>query len=171
MKTIAHRMRGKINAALLLLLASCATDTANASLACTASATSVVFGTYDPLAVAPLDSAGSVSISCDLTFPSAASKVNYSFSLSAGVSGSMLARYMESPPNQLNYDLYTSNAYSQIWGDGSAGTANVSGSMKLGSPGSVWSKTDTYTVFGRIVALQDALPGNYFDTIIVTVTY
>ena len=154
-----------------LMLLACMASTAHAALTCTASASGIAFGVYNQFNLSPTDSTGSVSIACDLTFPSAASKVNYTFSLSSGSSGTMLARQMQSTPNVLPYNIYTSSTYSAIWGDGSGGTATVSGSMKLGSPGTGWSQTDTYTLYGRIPAGQDAMPGTYADMIIVTVTY
>jgi spore coat protein U domain-containing protein, fimbrial subunit CupE1/2/3/6 len=157
---------------ILVALAACVfAGAAEAALTCTASATGVAFGVYNQFAASPLDSTGTVSFSCSLTFPSSASNVKYTIGLSSGGSGSMLARQMTSVPNQLAYNLYTSSAYAQIWGDGTSGTGVVSNTMKLGSPGFGWDQTDTYTIFGRILAGQNALPGTYSDTIIVTVTF
>ena len=70
----------------------------------------------------------------------------------------------------LNYNLYTTNAYSVVWGDGTGSTVTVAGSMRLTSPNP--TKTNTHTVYGRIPALQDAAVGSdYQDNVTVTVTY
>jgi len=157
--------------AVAVLVTSALANSAHAILGCTASASSVVFGAYNPLNAGPLDSTGIVSVTCTLTPQSNAAKVNYSIALSTGASGSMLMRQMQSPPNQLGYNLYTTSAYAQIWGDGTGGSSVVSGSMKLGASASEWTITNMHTMYGRIPAAQDVQPGNYADTIVVTVTY
>lgn len=83
----------------------------------------------------------------------------------------MPARRLQSGVNLLNYNLYTTAAYSQVWGDGSGSTGVVAGSMVIGFV--FWPTTDTgtHTVFGRIPGAQDVSPGAYLDTIVVSVTY
>jgi len=79
-------------------------------------------------------------------------------------------RQMKSGANTFGYNLYTTNAYAVVWGDGTGSTATISGTMRLnnGHP----SQTNTHTVYGRIPALQDvAVANDYRDNVTATVTY
>lgn len=66
---------------------------------------------------------------------------------------------MASGVNTLQYNLYTSAAFASIFGDGTgAGVATA----------------NTLTLFGNLpdsATNQGAVPGNYIDTTLVTVTY
>jgi len=153
-------------------LAIFASAPAMAAVTCMTSATSVVFGTYNPLNAAPTDSTGQVTVSCTLTPNPQAANVSYTVTLSTGISGTMTSRTMLSGPNFLVYNLYTTSGYAQIWGNGLNGSAVVTGSMKLGrSAGGNYTDTRVHTVYGRIPPMQDVLPGAYADSIVVTVTY
>jgi spore coat protein U-like protein len=125
-----------------------------ASAACTVSATGPAFGTYDPFASAPLDAAGAVNFQCT------AGPVPVF--ISAGNSGTYSARAMRSGTAILSYNLYTNAARTLIWGDGTGGTSYLS--AQPGRPRSL-------PVFGRIPALQDAGPGAYADTLVVTFNF
>ena len=80
--------------------------------------------------------------------------------LSTG-SGTYAARAMTSGSHQLLYNLYLDASYVTIWGDGTAGTGTLQDS----------TNKNTYTIYGRIPALQNAWVGSYSDTIVVTITY
>jgi len=97
--------------------------------------------------------------------------VSYTIDLSAGSSGSLAARTMQSIPNLLYYNLFTTTARNIVWGDDTGGTSDVAGSMRLGFLFLPSTRTNTHTIFGRIAAGQDIPPGGYSDTIVVTVTY
>lgn len=129
-----------------------ATDVYSATK-CTLSTTPVAFNSYNVFSTSNNDITGSVIVSCK---PAG----NYSVSLSTG-GGSYAVRRMTNGPYILNYNLYSDATRTTIWGDGSAGTAIVSGN----------SGGATHTVYGRIPALQNAHTGNFSDTIIVTVTF
>lgn len=145
---------------------------AMASVTCSNTATSVVFGTYNQLNAAPTDSTGQITVACTLVPKAEAANIGYTISLSTGLSGTMTSRTMLSGPNFLVYNLYTTSGYAQIWGNGLNGSAVVTGSMKLGrSAGSSYTDTRIHTVYGRIPPMQDVLPGAYADAIVVTVTY
>lgn len=96
-------------------------------------------------------------------------KVNYTVSLSTGSSNSYVQRTMKIATDQLGYNLYTTNTYSVVWGNGTGGSSTQTGSMSLTKANP--SKTNTLTAYGRIPALQDVSVGNYSDNITVTVTY
>lgn len=130
--------------------------------ACTISATGVAFGTYDPRATGPDDGVGAISLACH------PSVQNPNVALGTGSSGSFSPREMQSGVWQLNYNLYTTNARTTVWGDGSGGTATVTLSGGSVSGG---RRRFTRNIFGRVPALQNVGAGMYGDTIVVTVTF
>lgn len=134
---------------------------------CSASTTAVAFGTYNPLSASPLDGTGNVRVSCGGVL---GLLVPYDIALGTGAYGSGFSpRKMASGGNRLNYDLYTSSAYATIWGDGSGGSQDVSGSVTIVLLGGT---ANNHAVYGRIPAGQTAVvPGSYGDTVTVTVTY
>ena len=127
-----------------------------AGAACgTFSTVSVVFGSYDSLSGRSLDSAGSVTVSCDVGD-------SFSIALSSG-QGTLLGRQMVGGSNVMMYNLFTDAQRSVIWGDGTNGTVVVNGS---GSGTSV-----IYTVYGRIPGGQNLPAGAYSDSIVVTLNF
>jgi spore coat protein U-like protein len=77
-------------------------------------------------------------------------------------------RLLAAGANTLQYNIYTSNAYSSVWGDGSGTTQIVSGTA------AGFATPITLTVYGELpdsAANQTAVPGNYTDTILVVLTY
>ena len=133
---------------------------------CTVSAGSVAFGIYDPLALGPLDSTGTIQATCTSDRPPA---VTYEIRLDTGQAGSFAPRAMTSGGDQLTYNLYIDAARSAVWGDGSGATAVVTADYNLTPPGS--TQTDSYTVYGRIPAAQVVTAGSYLDTITVTLEF
>jgi spore coat protein U domain-containing protein, fimbrial subunit CupE1/2/3/6 len=132
---------------------------------CAISATSVAFGSYDPLSAAPADVAGTVSMTCTVTLVAAGASWN--IRLSVGGSGSYAPRRMASGGNFLNYNLYTNAGRTTVWGDGTGGTSYISGSQTL----LIGNTAFNYPVYGRIPVAQDRPSGSYTDTIIVTLNY
>ncbi|HUH93751.1 MAG TPA: spore coat U domain-containing protein [Casimicrobiaceae bacterium] len=136
---------------------------------CSVSTPGVAFGTYDVFAASPTSSTGSIKVTCTLGAELFV-RVNYTVSLATGSSNTFVQRTMKSGANALGYNLYTSNAYSTVWGDGTGSTNTLGGSMTL----SIFNTSDsvTMTVYGRVPALQDvAVANNYQDNVTVTVTY
>jgi spore coat protein U-like protein len=123
------------------------------STTCTASATGVAFGAYDPFSSVPLESTGSVSVTCSAS-------TSYTIALSAG-QGSFSNRTMSSGAHLLDYNLYTSSLRSTVWGDGSGATSTVAGS----------GTSQSYSVYGSVQALQNAYVGSYTDSVVVTVSF
>ena len=134
---------------------------------CQTVTTNVAFGSYSPLAYGNTVSTGSISVSCGGV---AGLLIPYSVSFSAGGGGSFSGRRMSSGANTLAYNLYVDPAYTTIWGDGTASSQTVAGSVTLDllglmTPQVLW-------VYGQIPARQlTAVPGIYSDTINVTLTY
>lgn len=140
---------------------------------CTASATTVNFGTYDPSSGLPDDTSGSVTVSCLELLLSGT--VNTTVALSAGGAGNFSPRKMGGPAaSGLPYNLYTSGSHSMIWGDGTRGSSTVPVAVTLsgGVLGLIAASGSTTTaIYGRIPPSQAVTAGAYADSIIVTVTY
>jgi spore coat protein U-like protein len=135
---------------------------------CTASASSIAFGIYNPLSTTPATSTGSLRVVCSGS-GSGSINVTVGVTLSAGLSGSFTTRKMFSGANSLNYNIYWSTAYTQVMGDGSGGSfAGSAGPFTVFAGG---TGTATGTMYGRVPAQQDVAPGSYVDTILMTVTY
>ena len=133
----------------------------------TVTSQSIVFGTYSALGGTPVDSSGSVRVSC--TGRCLLSADVGVVSISAGSSASFTNRTLVNGGQRLFYNLYTDAARSSVFGDGTGNTATVgfsAGGGLLGGP-----STATVPIYGRIPARQDVAPGQYIDTLIVTVTY
>ena len=134
---------------------------------CTVTTTPVNFGAYAPLSGLNRDATGNVAVTCTIVL---ALLQGYTIDLGTGNSTSFQPRQMSSGSNRLNYNLYTSSAYTSIWGDGTNSTSSVAGDpslLKLLS-----TTTVNHPVYGRIPANQKALPvGSYSDPVVVTITY
>jgi spore coat protein U-like protein len=137
---------------------------------CTVTAGGVAFGAYNPLATTPDDSTGTVTVTCTNT-GGGNTTVIYSVALSTGVSGAYSQRYMRSGTPRLNYNLYRDAARTIVWGNGTGGTSLITGALTVGPGVGNGTRSATNTVYGRAPALQDAVPGTYADTIVVTLTF
>jgi len=161
--------RNAVRAAVTLWLCLIATN-AVATPSCSVSTPGLNFGSYDVYTVGATNSSGTLTVTCDLNPPPGNADISYTISLSTGSSNSFVQRQMKSGANTFGYNLYTTNAYSVVWGDGTGSTVTVAGSMRLTTPNP--SKTNTHTVHGQVPALQDvAVASDYRDNVTVTVTY
>jgi spore coat protein U-like protein len=114
--------------------------------------TDVLFGTYDVFATAPLDGLARLRLTCP-------QGVNPQITISKGNSATYAAREMRSGADVLRYNLYLDSAYQLIWGDGTEGSrayTTPSGNAQI-------------QIYARIPPGQDAPPGLYGDTLVVTV--
>jgi len=128
----------------------------------TVTATTLSFGNYNAATVAATTSNGTVTVRCvsaSRTLPT------FTIKLSQGSGASYAPRSMASGVNRLNYNIYTSNTYTTVWGDGTGATVlqNYAAAALLNSK--------SFTAFGQIPANQYVRAGAYTDTITVTVTY
>jgi len=119
------------------------------------SAQGVNFGSYDPFGRSSLDGAGNIAVTCDLG-------VAYAIALSSG-GGTYAARVMANGPFLLRYNLYTDASRILVWGDGNGATTTVGGSGA--------ATATNLTIYGRVPAEQNAHVGNYFDSVVATVTF
>lgn len=151
--------------ALTLLLSS---TKALAALDCTVTTPGVAFGNYDASLPGPTDVSGNLTVTCTRVFLDPWN-VGYTLALSRGSSGSYAPRQMASGASRLNYNLYRDAARSQVWGDGTTSTGPVSATMNFNL--FQFSKSANHTAYGRVPAGQSANPGNYSDSIVVTITF
>jgi spore coat protein U-like protein len=137
---------------------------------CSASATSVMFGIYDAAAAAPNDSTGTLTVTCTYT-PSGDRSILYTVGLNSGNGTSAAVRWLASGNDRLYYNLFIDPARLLIWGDGTAGAQLASGSLKVGPGVGNGTRSEKFTVYGRMPARQDANAGDYRDTIVFTLTF
>jgi spore coat protein U-like protein len=164
-----QRIRRAGMAAVALSLGLLSTS-ALAAFTCSVSTPGLSFGGYDVFATVATNGTATLSVTCSLIAPASDGNVSYAISLSAGHSNSFVQRQMFTGANVLGYNLYTTNTYAVVWGDGTGSTTTISGTMKLNKISNP-SQTVKQTVYGRIPALQDAAVGSYVDNVTVTVTF
>jgi spore coat protein U-like protein len=136
------------------------TETVQAT--CSATATTLAFSAYTPGAGAKANNS-TISVKCTKNTP-------YTISLNGGstAGGTIAQRLLASGANTLQYNLFTTAAFGQIFGDGSGTSKTVTGT------GAGVATANAITVFGQLpdsAANQAAVAGSYSDTITVTVTY
>lgn len=160
--------RGACSAAYALLVLVVAAPAGAAS--CSLSVGALNFGAYDVFAAGDLAANADVVVSCRrVAGDPVPVLVGYQVGLSAGSAASYVQRRMRSGANWLGYNLYTSNNYSQVWGDGSGSTRTVGGLFLFGAQTA--PSTRRHTMYGRVPARQDVAVGAYADNVLVTVTY
>lgn len=128
---------------------------------CLVTAEPLSFGSYD--GTVQKSSTSDLTVRCSNGTP-------YTVKLNSGLTGSFSQRLLTSGSNSLEYNLYTTSAFSSVWGDGTSDTATdgaTGAGLALGS-------AITHTVHGLLPNTdnnQNAPAGNYSDTITVTVEY
>jgi spore coat protein U-like protein len=127
--------------------------------ACTISATSVNFGSYNVFDGSDVVSTGSVTYRCN------GSAHNITIGLTQGASGTFNPRRMEKGSEVLNYNLFRDASHTTIWGDGSGGTSVYS----IGNPPN--NTNVNLTVYGRVAAEQDVSAGSFSDTVTAVVNF
>ena len=120
------------------------------------SASTLNFGTQGMLA-ANVDQTSTIQVVCTNTTP-------FTIGLDAGTaSGATVAtRKLTSGGNTVNYALYSDAAHTTIWGN-TVSTDTVAGTGA--------GSAQNFTVYGRVPPQAAPAPGNYSDTITVTVMY
>ena len=141
---------------------------------CSPASTTINFGAYDVLSGAPLDSAGSFSVTCRMDRHRDRNvRVFYTAKLATAPSRQL------APPvggDRLSYGVYVDAARTQPWGDGTGGTSTINGSVIIPSRSSVSDGPRHY--YGRIspggqdvsAASPGPPPTAYRQTLTITVT-
>lgn len=131
-------------------------------VSCNVSGTALSFGgSIDPLLTpGPVDASASLSVTCTHTTP-------YTLALNAGLNAggaaSFGSRAMKNGTHSLPYQLYLDAGRGNVWGDSSNGSGVYSGTG-TGSAQSVM-------IYGRLPSLAGVAPGNYSDTVTLTISY
>jgi spore coat protein U-like protein len=147
-----------------LLLLSLAPGAQAAS--CQIAATDLAFGQYR--FNSDVDVLSTVTISIENCVPDAEGvEVSYSIAISAGNSADFADRAMGGFGGALHYNIYVDPGHTLVWGDGGAGTVDVSGSFTVPIETSA-----SHTGYARIPAGQtDLSPGPYADQLTVLISY
>lgn len=127
-----------------------------AGAACTISASSMVFGLYNPLGSSSLETVGDIEVICT-------EFTSYTLSLSSGQNGFTPRKLQSATSASLEYNLFTDATYQIIWGDNTQGTSRVSGSAD--------ATGNQHNIYGRIPGGQNVPAGHYADDIIITIEY
>ncbi|MFO1185547.1 MAG: spore coat U domain-containing protein [Bauldia sp.] len=121
---------------------------------CVVSAGNVSFGTHGLLS-SSLTSSGVVTVKCTPA-------TDYSVALSNGNNGASPGeRKMKNGSETVTYGLYRDTGRTNLWGDTAGFLASATGS----------GANQNFTVYGLVPAQPTPSPGNYTDTVVVTVTY
>lgn len=118
---------------------------------CTATASSIDFGSVSPISGAAVAATGTVSITC--TWSAVTLTPSVEVCLNVGFTS---PRTMSNGANTMQYDLYEDAAHSQIWGSVTNGTTPLS--VQLSKPATGTSATTTLTYYGLIAANQPTVP-------------
>lgn len=134
------------------------TNTINLQNACTVAANDLNFGNQTTLA-ANIDATTTVVVNCTM-----AGAYNVRFNAGTGTGATFASRRMSFGTNIVNYSLYADTARTQVLGDNSTGTTQLTG---VGT-----GANQTFNVFGRVFSGQGAKPpGTYSDTVTATITF
>jgi spore coat protein U-like protein len=156
--------------ALLLACAlGCIDALAQQSNTCTASNTTINFGSYDVISGNYLDGVGSFTVTC--VSSGNAGRANITWTAKLAMTTQQLAP--ASGSDRLAYALYVDSARTQAWGDGTGGTGTFSDTLNVPRNGTATSAPITF--YGRVSpGGQDVAggspPASYSQTLTVTVT-
>jgi spore coat protein U-like protein len=155
-------------ASFFAILAAAAIPAAAQVTTCSGSNAAFSLGNYDSYQSTPADSSTVFVVTCTRSGgpPSTLVTVGLGPSLN---SGTIATRRLKHSTNVdlLVYNVYRDPARLQVWGT-TAG--NDTAAQTLTIPNNT-SGTLTFTLYGRINALQDVRPGTYNDMLTITVTF
>jgi spore coat protein U-like protein len=100
-----------------------------------------------------------IGVKCTNTTP-----YNIGLGAGSGTGATVTTRVAMKGSDKLEYQLFSNSGRTANWGE-TVGTDTVAGT------GSGYSTEKTHTVYGKISEQLDAVPGNYSDTVAITVTY
>jgi spore coat protein U-like protein len=134
--------------------------TAILAATCQTFATNINFSGFYPAANGNATATGTVTVICTNGSP-------YTLSLNSGASGNFGSRTMKGQTSGntdlLNYNIYTTSGYTNVFGDGTGGTSQLSGTGN--------GTSQFYTMYATSPLNQYITPDNYLDTLTVTLSY
>lgn len=148
----------------ICLAALLAATPAVAAPQCNLSVPALTFGAHDYAIGRTHDISTTLTLSCSCA---AGDTLHYRIALSAGL-GEMGMRQMRSGSERLDFNLFIDAARTQPWGDGSGGSHTVAGGPLACSTAIALH----HTIYGRVFASAQVVPGWYLDsTIVATVSW
>ena len=131
------------------------------------SVTGVAFGVYDDGSSVPRDTATNMTINC--TRNGGPPGVNVTLALGpSATSGSSSTRSMRQGNGSIiNYNLFRDSSRGLVWGQ-TPGVDTMTNSISIPNKSTV---STSFTIFGRISALQNASVGTYGDSVMATISY
>jgi spore coat protein U-like protein len=159
--TMAGKMTKKGILAAVVISLALAAGPVQAAIQCSIGSVSpVTFPAYDVFRGVPTDAQGSVTYSCR-----GVGQNTVTIDLSAGGTGQFNPRQMRASSEALPYNLFLDAGCGTIWGDGGGGTARY-GPFQPPNNSPV-----VVPIFGRIPPGQNATPGTYTDSVILTLNF
>lgn len=129
---------------------------ATAQSSCSASTSTIAFGSFSAVMTAVVNAIGTLSVTCSNSSP-------YTVALSTGANSATFAgRKMVNGSNSLPYQIYTTNAYATVWGDGTASTSTVGGTGT--------GTAQNLSLYAQI-PIATPVPAVYTDTVTATISY
>ena len=120
------------------------------------------FPPYDVFVGAPTTTSGIATIRCTGSGGLANFTVGMGQSATSGtIAGRQMAQQGAGNTGRLNYNIYKDGGFSNLWGDGTAGTTPLV--VTTAGP------TTQVSIYGKIDPGQDAPVGNYKDTVVMSV--
>lgn len=132
------------------------------------SSSSTAFGAYDVLSTAPTDSLAIIKVRCDSVEPGNPN-ITLTMGVGTGYGGSVSSRRMRhagGTTDVLNYGLFRDSSRSAVWGY----TPGVDAVTQVVKVQNNRTAEATFTIYGRVPALQDVAPGEYVDSVQVTLS-
>ncbi|MCA3867733.1 MAG: spore coat U domain-containing protein [Burkholderia sp.] len=135
----------------LALVAWCGVPRHAQAETCTATASTVSFGSVSPISLAPVTATGTVSVTCTWSTVSLTPNVLVCLNL-----GGTSPRSLVNGTNAMQYDLYLDGGHSVAWGSVYSGTTPAS--VTLAKPALGTSASATVTIYGQITSNQPTVP-------------
>jgi spore coat protein U-like protein len=131
------------------------------------SSSSTAFGVYDTASTAPADTVALIQVRCE-SDSGGNPNITLTLGIGPGAGGSVNNRRMQlaGGTDLLYYGLFRDASRSAVWGY-TPGVDAMTQQIKVQNSRTVDA---TFTVYGRIRAQQDVTPGDYTDTVQVTLS-
>ncbi|MDR0241221.1 MAG: spore coat U domain-containing protein [Burkholderia sp.] len=135
----------------LALVAWCGVPRHAQAETCTATASTVSFGSVSPISLAPVAATGTVSVTCTWSAVTLTPNVLVCLNL-----GGTSPRSLVNGTSTMQYDLYLDGGHSVAWGSVYSGTTPAS--ITLAKPTLGTSASATVTIYGQIASNQPTVP-------------
>jgi spore coat protein U-like protein len=147
---------------LVLLAMPCAS---HALITCQINGGAIGFGSYNVLSLMPLDSVGSITVTCTRVLGQASANVSVSIGPSQNTGGTTTRRMMQQGGTDLlDYNLFSDPGRTVVWG-----TGNAAAVQQVTVPASRGGVQRVFQIYGRIPPGQNVSVGTYGDTLSITI--